>query len=97
MVNICTCRRRIMWCGGDDVDTQKQDRRKIHHKGKGKPVMLNILVKWEAFKKCCTELGNNINVTEVFGNKSIIRVGRYMEDIVFGGEHCREIIGMVEG
>jgi hypothetical protein len=58
-------------------------------------MMIEIYNAYDKFKVYYNEFGNNINVTEIFGNSSIMDEGRNMEESVFGLERYRQIRDMI--
>ncbi len=63
---------------------------------KGMSRMIEIYNAYSKFKAQYNEFGNNINVTEIFRNNSIMDGGRKMEEEVFGMERYGQIKEIVE-
>jgi hypothetical protein len=84
-----------MWNGDREFLTRKV--RVEHVQDKGMKLMIEIFNAYNRFKIHYNEFGNNINVTEIFGNRSIMEEGRNLEELVFGVERYRQISNMIDG
>jgi hypothetical protein len=84
----------IMWKG--DRELRSRNVRVEHVQDKGMKMMIEIYNAYNNFKVYYNEFGNNINVTEIFGNNSIMVEGRNMEESVFGLERYRQVKDMID-
>jgi hypothetical protein len=84
----------IMWKG--DRELLSRSVRVEHVHDKGMKMMIEIYNAYNKFKVYYNEFGNNINVTEIFGNRSIMDEGRNMEELVFGLERYRQISDRID-
>jgi hypothetical protein len=84
----------IMWRG--DIELRNRNLKEEHVRDKGMRMMKEIYNAYSKFKVYYNEFGNNINVTEIFGNTSIMDEGRNMEEAVFGLDRYRQIKDIVD-
>jgi hypothetical protein len=79
----------VIWSGEHGQETWRV--RKSGVEGEGFPIMEDIMKNWILFKCKFLEWGNNVNLSELFGNEALMEDGRCIESGVFSLERYQAV------